>query len=227
MEDEHVLRRYFEQGRSVILVMGHWGNWELAGARFGLLGLHQLYVIYHPLQNKWFDQLVYHMRTRLGNRLYPMKDTMKGMLSDRNKVTATAFIADQTPPPERAYWTTFMHQDTPVFFGTEKIAQKLGYPVVYAAVERVQPRSLHPAVRRPGPRPQGHHGRGDQRTSHASFGIRYSQAARILALDPPPVETSSDNFKRCLTSSSCSKAKTSSSPPASSPLNNVAAVGGT
>jgi KDO2-lipid IV(A) lauroyltransferase len=137
VEGEPVLRRYFEEGRSVILVMGHWGNWELAGARFGLLGLHQLYVIYHPLQNKWFDQLVYHMRTRLGNRLYPMKDTMKGMLSDRNKVTATAFIADQTPPPERAYWTTFMHQDTPVFFGTEKIAQKLGYPVVYAAVERV------------------------------------------------------------------------------------------
>jgi KDO2-lipid IV(A) lauroyltransferase len=137
VEGEPVLRRYFEEGRSVILVMGHWGNWELAGARFGLLGLHQLYVIYHPLQNKWFDQLVYHMRTRLGNRLYPMKDTMKGMLSDRTKVTATAFIADQTPPPERAYWTTFMHQDTPVFFGTEKIAQKLGYPVVYAAVERV------------------------------------------------------------------------------------------
>ncbi len=136
IEGEDVLRRYYQQGRSVILVMGHWGNWELAGARFGLLGLHQLYVIYHPLQNKWFDRLVVHMRTRLGNRLYPMKDTMKGMLSDRDQVTATAFIADQTPPPERAYWTTFLHQETPVFLGTEKIARKLGYPVVYAAVER-------------------------------------------------------------------------------------------
>ena len=135
---EDVLKRHYDAGRSVILVMGHWGNWELGGARFSQLGLHQLFVIYRPLQNKWFDGLVHHMRTRLGNKLYAMNDTMKGMLRDRDKVTATAFIADQTPPPDRAYWTTFLHQDTPVFFGTEKIAQKLGYPVIYVGIERVR-----------------------------------------------------------------------------------------
>ena len=43
-----------------------------------------------------------------------------------------------TPPPDRAFWTTFMNQDTPVFFGTEKIAQKLGYPVIYVGIERVR-----------------------------------------------------------------------------------------
>lgn len=133
---EAVLRNYFDQKRSVILVMGHWGNWEWGGARFNQLGLHQLFVIYHPLQNKWFDALVYHMRTRLGNKLYAMDNTLKGMLTDRHLVSATAFIADQTPPPERAFWTTFLHQDTPVFFGTEKIALKLGYPTIYVGIER-------------------------------------------------------------------------------------------
>ena len=133
---EEVLKKHFDADRSVILVMGHWGNWELGGARFSQLGLHRLYVIYHPLQNKWFDGLVYHMRTRLGNKLYAMNDTMKGMLRDRGQVTATAFIADQTPPPEGAFWTTFLNQETPVFFGTEKIARKLDYPVVYVGVER-------------------------------------------------------------------------------------------
>lgn len=135
---EGVLRKYFDERRSVILVMGHWGNWELAGARFSQLGLHQLYVIYHPLQNKWFDGLVMRMRTRLGNRLYAMNDTMKGMLRDRDQVTATAFIADQTPPPDRAFWTTFLNQDTPVFLGTEKIARKLDHPVIYVGVERTR-----------------------------------------------------------------------------------------
>ncbi len=136
VEGEDVLKRYFDAGRSVILVMGHWGNWELGGARFSQLGLHQLYVIYHPLQNKWFDGLVYHMRTRLGNKLYAMRDTTKDMLRDRGQLTATAFIADQTPPPERAFWTSFLNQDTPVFFGTEKIARKLDYPVLYVGIER-------------------------------------------------------------------------------------------
>lgn len=135
---EEVLKKYYEARRSLILVMGHWGNWELGGARFSQLGLHQLYVIYHPLQNKWFDGLVLRMRTRLGNKLYAMNDTMKGMLRDRGEVTATAFIADQTPPPDRAFWTTFLNQDTPVFFGTEKIAQKLGYPIIYVGIERTR-----------------------------------------------------------------------------------------
>lgn len=131
-----VLRRYRDQGRSIIIVMGHWGNWELGGARFATLGLHRLNVIYHPLHNRHFNALIIRMRNRLGNGLYPMAETMKCMLRDRDQLTATAFIADQTPPPERAYWTTFLHQDTPVFWGTEKIAAKLGYPVVYCGIDR-------------------------------------------------------------------------------------------
>jgi KDO2-lipid IV(A) lauroyltransferase len=30
----------------------------------------------------------------------------------------------------------FLHQDTPVFLGTEKIAKKLKYPVIYITVKR-------------------------------------------------------------------------------------------
>lgn len=137
VEGEEELRNYHAQGRSVILVMGHWGNWELGGARFASLGLHQLYVIYHPLANPYFDRLMHRMRTRLGNRLYAMHEASKGMLRDRDQLTATAFIADQTPPPERAYWTTFLNQDTPVFLGTEKIARKLGHPIVYVGIRTV------------------------------------------------------------------------------------------
>ncbi|MDB5257928.1 MAG: KDO2-lipid lauroyltransferase [Chitinophagaceae bacterium] len=130
-------KKYYENKQSIVLVMGHMGNWELAGAGFSQLSsFHDLYILYHPLTNKRFDNLVYHMRTRLGNKLYAMNEALRGMLRDRDKITATAFIADQTPSPEGAYWTTFLHQDTPVFRGTEKLATKLNYPVVYASVSR-------------------------------------------------------------------------------------------
>ncbi len=135
-EDTAIFKNYYQQGRSLIVVMGHWGNWELAGARFSLEPFHQLFVIYHPLANKHFDRLVYHMRTRLGNKLYPMKEAFRGMVRDRQEVTATAFIADQTPPPKGAYWTNFLNQETPVFTGTAKIAKKLNYPIVYVGIER-------------------------------------------------------------------------------------------
>ncbi|MFK7923160.1 MAG: lysophospholipid acyltransferase family protein [Bacteroidia bacterium] len=137
-EDKSVFEKYYQQNQSIIIVMGHFGNWELGGARFAIEPLHKLYVIYHPLTNKYFDKLVYKMRTRLGNGLYAMKRTLRGMVANRKNVTATAFIADQTPSPRDAYWMTFLNQDTPVFTGTGKIANKFNYPVVYASVKRVK-----------------------------------------------------------------------------------------
>ncbi len=136
MKNPEVYKPFFEQGQSVVIVMGHFGNWELAGARFSQEPYHQLYVIYHPMRNKYFDQLLYRMRTRLGNKLYPMRDTFKGMVQNRKDITATAFIADQTPSPHHAYWTTFLAQDTPIFTGTAKISRKLGYPIIYVSIKR-------------------------------------------------------------------------------------------
>lgn len=135
---EALFRKYHSDKQSVILVMGHYGNWEWAGNTFSLLGLHQLYVIYHPLANKYFDGFMSGMRKRFGTRLIPMKETYREILKHRSETAAYAFIADQTPPPENAYWTGFLNQDTPVFRGTELIARKTGYPVLYASIDKVK-----------------------------------------------------------------------------------------
>ncbi len=133
-----LFKKYTDENKSIILVMGHIGNWEWGGNTFSILCKQRLYVIYHPLRNKQFDSLLYNMRSRFGTGLIAMRDTFREMVNLRKDVTATAFIADQTPPPEGAYWTTFLNQDTPVFKGTEKIARKMNYPIVYAFVKRVK-----------------------------------------------------------------------------------------
>ena len=134
--DMSAFEHFYEKKQSVIIVMGHLGNWELCGAYISQLPIHPLYVIYHPLRDKYFDGLFYRMRTRLGNRLYPMKSAFKDMIRDRDKLTATAFIADQAPPPANAHWMTFLNQDTAVYKGTEILARKLDYPVIYVSVIR-------------------------------------------------------------------------------------------
>jgi len=126
------------ENKSIILVMGHLGNWEWAGNTVSLQLKQQLYVIYHPISNKYFDWLMYKMRTRFGTKLIVMKDTFREMLENRAELNATAFIADQTPAPESAFWTKFLNQDTPVFKGAELIARKINYPIVYASVKRVK-----------------------------------------------------------------------------------------
>ena len=77
------------------------------------------------------------MRKRFGTRLIPMKETFREILKNSNELNATAFIADQSPNPASAHWMNFLNQDTAVFMGTEKIAQKIKYPIVFVSVKKL------------------------------------------------------------------------------------------
>jgi len=133
-----LFNRLYNDNKDIIIVMGHYGNWEYGGTSFNSYCNQKLYVIYKPLANKYFDTLIFNMRTRWGSGLIPMHDTYETMKSTKNTKSATAFIADQTPSADNAYWTKFLNQDTPVFWGTERIARKLNYPIVYMSIRRIE-----------------------------------------------------------------------------------------
>ncbi|WP_255478218.1 lysophospholipid acyltransferase family protein [Rhizosphaericola mali] len=119
------------KNNSAILVLGHHGNWEWAGNTVGIVCGQPVYIIYHPLTSKFFNRLMIRMRSRFGNKLIAMKDTFRQMSQNRPNTVMTAFVADQSPVPEHAYWLRFLNQDTPVFEGVEKMARKLKQSVVY------------------------------------------------------------------------------------------------
>lgn len=137
-ETAAIFSKFAEEKKSVILAMGHFGNWEWACNSFNAQAEQQLYVIYHPLNNKYFNTLMHKIRTRNGSKLIAMKDTYKEMIVHKEGVNATAFLSDQTPQPEHAYWTTFLNQDTPVFKGVEVIAKKMKLPIVFTSVRKIK-----------------------------------------------------------------------------------------
>jgi KDO2-lipid IV(A) lauroyltransferase len=132
------LDQYYREKKSIIIVMGHYGNWEWAGPAFTLNTNYQLVVIYRPLSNQYFENMMCGMRTRFGTRITAVEKTLRDMVAYRGEVTATAFIADQTASKKNAYWTPFLNQDTAVFTGPEKLAKKFNYPVVYMNLHRVK-----------------------------------------------------------------------------------------
>lgn len=132
------LDKLYEENRSVILVTGHYGNWEWASACFRLNTPYDLSVIYRPLSNKHFDRLVAGMRSRFGIKIVPESRTLREMAASRKQVTATAFVADQSAPAGYAYWTTFLNQDTSIYTGPEKLARKFNYPVVFVNMHRLR-----------------------------------------------------------------------------------------
>jgi len=128
----------YSRQQSAILVMGHYGNWEYCPAGLSPQTEFQSYVIYHPLTNPFFNRLMSRMRTLTTCKLYTMRNTLKGMIANRSELNLTAFLSDQSPDPRAAYWTDFLNQETAVYNGSEKIAQKLNLAVVYGCLERVK-----------------------------------------------------------------------------------------
>jgi KDO2-lipid IV(A) lauroyltransferase len=132
------LDEYYNNNQSVLIVMGHYGNWEWAGPSFTLNNKFQLNVIYRPLSNPYFEKMMYKMRTKFGTIITPQSLTLRQMVAMRKQVTATALIADQTASEQNAYWMTFLNQDTAVYEGPGKLAKKFNYPVVFMNVKRVK-----------------------------------------------------------------------------------------
>lgn len=132
--------QYLGNGQTVVGIAGHCCNWEWTGVAIQVYLNKQSIGVYHPLSNKNFDSIIYRLRSRFGGDLIPMKQLLKHILTlkQQNISKLVGLLADQTPPPESAYWTTFLHQDTPVFNGPEKISKKFNYPVVYMTVKKIK-----------------------------------------------------------------------------------------
>ncbi len=131
------VEKFYKQGRDVLLLTGHYGNWETCGSALPLFISHLTLAVYKPLSNKFFDNKIKQTRTVFGVVLSSMKETKEKIKLDFGRPKATCFATDQSPSnPERAYWTTFLNQETAVLFGAEKYAKELNLPVIYFSILR-------------------------------------------------------------------------------------------
>ncbi|MAW21083.1 MAG: lipid A biosynthesis acyltransferase [Flavobacteriales bacterium] len=130
---------YFsDKGKSIIFVGGHYNNWEICAQAFSMYSNHKCVGIYKPLSDKFLNQKVYTSRSKYGMHLVSMKQAKKSFDSG-NEVKAIVFGSDQNPSnPKRAYWMSFLKQDTAVLFGVEKYSKEYNWPVVYVSISKVK-----------------------------------------------------------------------------------------
>lgn len=135
-----MVEKFLNEGRPVILALGHYNNWEW-NCSWPLSSNYHGYVIYKKLTNKSFDRFYYNMRSRFGITPLERADTYRQLIADKNnnKASASAFLMDQTPRKhEIQYWTTFLNQDTPVLTGTEKMAKKIDAAVIFCHIRKLK-----------------------------------------------------------------------------------------
>ncbi len=134
-KDLSIVNEFAAQKKNFIFALGHCGNWEWASGAFQTQTNYQVLVVYKPLSNVFFDNLVLQWRTRFGQKASAMKATLRCMIQLKNELASTALIADQRPEnPNDAYWGNFLNRKAGFLWGTEKLAQKFNYPVVFANI---------------------------------------------------------------------------------------------
>ena len=157
-EGVELIEQCVKEGQSVAMYLGHYCNWEwVSSFPLWLTEKVQCGQIYHPIENKDFDRLFLRSRQRQGALCIPMQDTLRKILEFRRagQPIVVGYIADQKPHWVNIHhWVDFLHHDTPVLTGTERIVRKVNHAVVYLDMQRVRrgyyKGVLHLITREPG-----------------------------------------------------------------------------
>jgi len=133
-----LLDSYYDQGRSVIIVAGHYNNWEIFAHSCDLQMRHQAVGIYTPLTSPYFERKFSESRSRYNVVLLPKMQVKEYFATHKDQLLAVVFGTDQSPSlqSKRVYWTNFLNQVTAVMYGSEKYAREYNYPVIFARVIR-------------------------------------------------------------------------------------------
>ena len=132
----------FKHNQFIFLYLGHFCNWELIASLEWWLpeGTHcaQLYT---KLHNDAMDRLFYTIRSHYGGENINKKEALRRIMAIKQsgQKKLIGFISDQAPKRESIHlWVNFLHQDTPVFTGTERIAKKVGATIFYGRTHRIK-----------------------------------------------------------------------------------------
>ncbi|WP_460198142.1 lysophospholipid acyltransferase family protein [Segatella asaccharophila] len=131
----------FENGQNVAAVLGHYCNWEWLSC----MGLYfpdnrVMGLIYHPLANRPFNELFKRIRSSCRNGVVISKQHILRKLVEYHQkglMSLFGYISDQAPKWENIHlWLNFMHHDTGVFTGAERIMRKVNDAVFYVEMSR-------------------------------------------------------------------------------------------
>ncbi len=139
-DNPEVLEKFCTEGRHVIVITGHYNNWEWSSP-LSYTFRNQFIGVYRPLRNVYFDRSYKKSRTRFGAEAVPMGSIGRKLIeySRKNIPTITGVIGDQRPMKTHVqYWTEFLNHTTGFFTGSEKLAKKFDAVVLYGRIRKIK-----------------------------------------------------------------------------------------
>lgn len=134
-----LINRYFENGKSVMVLTMHYNNWEW-GTYLSVHLKHNCLAVYKPLQNVLFDRFMNKTRSKFGTHLVKNEQILRRVLQaeKQNKPIFIWLAGDQTPPEFHKFWFRFLNQDAMFYPGPAFISKRFNQPIFFQKTEKTE-----------------------------------------------------------------------------------------
>lgn len=128
---------YFEQGKSVLTVGGHYASWEW-GVSIDKHIKHNSVCVYKAVKNKRLNDFMRQKRERWGMKQISMEKT-RTIFKDLENPKFIVLIADQSPGDlPKAIWVDFFGRFTPCIHGPEAYCTIFNFPLIFLDFQRTR-----------------------------------------------------------------------------------------
>ena len=139
VKNPEIMDDLFSHNKSVILVSGHYNNWEWLITSQSFLFKHQAMGIGMPMTSKFWDKKINERRMRFGMNVIHAKNFKEEIQKNSGQPIAILTLADQSPGDStKAYWTKFLNQESAILFGVEQMAHTYDFAVVFFTTRKVK-----------------------------------------------------------------------------------------
>jgi len=129
------MEKAMRSGRGLILVGGHLGNWEAAGAYIAARGV-PIDVVARRMTNPLFDQYLNETRERMGMTVIYDREAVRRTARSVQKGRAVAFLADQGVKHLASTYVPFFGRPAKTPRGPAVFALRWDIPIVFGAAIR-------------------------------------------------------------------------------------------
>jgi KDO2-lipid IV(A) lauroyltransferase len=134
LERFHVVDEVRRQGRGMITVIGHLGNWEIIGLAVCQAG-HPLHSLARPIDNPWVDRYLNRFRTQTGQKIIPKHHALGEMIRVLQRNEILIIQVDQDARSHGVY-VDFFGRPASTHRSPALLSLKYGTPIVVANIYR-------------------------------------------------------------------------------------------
>jgi len=117
------------QGKGLLTIIAHFGNWELMPVT-GPLFLKSSYIVYRPLDSPVLDNIVEHVRTINGNVMVPKGGSGKRIMTLLKENQCIGILSDQNVSAREGVFVDFFGRPACTGAGLAVLALRSGAPVL-------------------------------------------------------------------------------------------------